>query len=165
MSPSSKTALIVDDEESARDLLCRQLKRLRYDSVAVPNGEKALEQMLLQRFDLVILDMKMPGMSGLDVLRRLRRAYPDTSVVMLSAVVDVELTASALSLGADEYVTKPCSTDYLKERIEAAQAHRKRVSSGESPRKVSLDEITKDLVQQQVALFERLNSPSTDEEH
>ena len=159
MSPSSKTALIVDDEESIRDLLSRQLKHLGYDSVAVSNGPKALEQMARQRFDLVMLDIRMPRMSGLEVLRQLRRSYTGTCVVVLSAVVDVEITASALSLGADDYVTKPGSADYLRMRIEAAQAHRKRVKRGEPPREVSLDEITKDLMQQQVALFERLTGP------
>ena len=164
MSPSSKTALIVDDEESVRDLLSRQLKHLGYDSVSAPNGQEALEQMARQRFDVVMLDVRMPRKSGLEVLRDLRRSDPDTCVVMLSAVVDVEITASALSLGADDYVTKPGNTDYLRTRIKAAQAHRKRVRSGEPTREVSLDEITKDLVQQQVALFERLTGPSTREE-
>ena len=164
MSPSSKTALIVDDEESVRDLLFRQLKHLGYDAVAVPSGQKALEQMASQRFDLVMLDVRMPRMSGLEVLRQLRRSHPDTCIVMLSAVVDVEITASALSLGADDYVTKPGSADYLRVRIEAAQAHSRRVRRGEPPREVSLDEITKDLVHQQVALFERLTGPSTLEE-
>lgn len=95
-------------------------------------------------------------MSGLEVLQQLRQTYTDTCVVMLSAVVDVEITASALNLGADNFVTKPYSMDYLKVRIEAAQAERERVRSGESPREVSLDDITKDLMHQQIELFERL---------
>ena len=159
MSPSSKTALIVDDEESVRHLLSQQLKRLGYDSKEAPNGQKALEQLARQRFDLVMLDMRMPKVSGLEVLRQLRRSDPDTCVVMLSAVVDAEITASALNLGADDYVTKPSSADYLRVRIEAAQAHRERVGRGEPPREVSLDEITKDLMEQQMALFKLLTEP------
>ena len=91
----------------------------------------------------MMLDVRMPGMSGLEVLQQLRQTYTDTCVVMLSAVVDVEITASALNLGADNFVTKPYSMDYLKVRIEAAQAERESVRSGESPREVSLDDITK----------------------
>ena len=156
MGPSSKTALIVDDEESVRDLLSQQLKRLGYDSKAAPNGQEALEQVAHQKFDLVMLDMRMPGMSGLEVLRQLRQSYPGTCVVMLSAVVDAEITASALNLGADDFVTKPSSADYLGVRIEAAQAHRERVGRGEPLREVSLDEITKDLIEQQMTLLKRL---------
>lgn len=159
MSPSSKTALIVDDEKSIRDLLSRQLKHLGYDSLAVPNGQKALEQMARQRFDLVMLDIRMPQMSGLEVIRQLRQSYPDSCVVMLSAVVDVEVTASALSLGADDYITKPSSVDNLRVRIEGAQAHRKRVRRGEPPREVSPDDIMEDLVKHRVTLFEWLTGP------
>ena len=83
---------------------------------------------------------------------------------MLSAVVDAEITSSALSLGADDYLTKPSSIDYLRARIKAAQSSRERVRAGKPRKEVSLEDITKDLLEQQVALFERLTGPSSGEE-
>ena len=163
MSPSSGTALIVDDEESVRDLLSQQLKRLGYDSTAVPNGQEALEQLARQRFDLVLLDVRMPRVTGLEVLWQMRRSDPDTCVVMLSAVVDAEVTASALNMGADDYVTKPSSAGYLRGRIKAAQAHRERIRRGEPQKEVSVAEVTRDLTEQQTALFNLLSGSSTPE--
>ena len=124
-----------------------------------------------QDFDLVILDVRMPGMSGLDLLKKMRPHHPQTCVVMLSALVDADVAAAALNIGADSYVTKPCNLDYLRVRLQAAQERRDlanqtgmdRVPDEDTERKVSLAEVTEDLVRQQVALFERLTSRHADD--
>jgi len=173
MSQVERTALIVDDEESIRYVLSRQLEKLGYKCVAVSSGGEALRTINRQEFALVMLDVRMPGISGLEVLKALRLNYPETCVVMLTAVVDTLVAAKAMKSGADDYITKPCSLEYLSarlrrgyERRELARQREKEslASDGEPQKGVDLLAITNDLVHQQVAAYERATlCPTTNE--
>ena len=162
-----RAALVVDDEESIRYLFSFQLKRLGYECTTATDGLEALSQLSGREFDLVMLDIRMPGMSGLEVLTEIRRKNTPTCVVMMSALVDAEIAAAAMKLGADDYVTKSCSPEYLKLRLEGAHEHRELEigrqagqSSADEPRQAdpSLTRLTEDLIQQQLSLVEGLDS-------
>ena len=123
-----KPALIVDDEQPIRYLLSKQLEQWGYVCAAVSSGQEALEKLASRQFELMLLDVRMPGMSGLEVLRQLRDDHPAMCVVMLSALLDVKIMAEAIALGADDYITKPCDPDDLNIRLRKAHEHRELVN-------------------------------------
>ena len=108
--------LVVDDDSSVRRMLT-----LLFDAACVvllaANGEEALAIVAAQRPRLMLLDMTMPGMSGLEVLKAAHAEVPAMTVIMLTGAVDVELAKKALELGAVEYVTKPFDLTRLKEKV------------------------------------------------
>ncbi|MCX5995662.1 MAG: response regulator, partial [Chloroflexi bacterium] len=120
MAESKGTILIVDDEESIRDLLSTKLKADGYDCEVAADGNEALWKAFMKDFDIVLLDIKMPGLSGMEVLSRIVIDHPDTSVVMVTAVLDTKIAVEAMRLGAYDYVTKPFSLDDLGARIKKA---------------------------------------------
>lgn len=124
---SRATVLIVDDEEMARDLLVRRFSRQGFAAVSAAGGRAALDAVEAGRVDVVLLDMEMPDMSGLDVLRRLRRRHTaaDLPVVMVSGRQDSESIVSALDLGANDYVTKPVDFAVVAARVNALLARRR----------------------------------------
>ena len=101
--------LVVDDDEHNRDLLCRRLARKGYAAVAATCGKHALELIGAQTFDLVLLDIMMPELDGLAVLKMIRATHTATElpVIMVTAKSDSDDIVEALSLGANDYVTKP----------------------------------------------------------
>ena len=123
-----KPALIVDDEQPIQYLLSKQLEQWGYVCAAVSSGQEALEKLASRQFELMLLDVRMPGMSGLEVLRQSRDDHPAMTVVMLSALLDVKVMAEAIALGADDYITKPCDPDDLNIRLRKAHEHRELVN-------------------------------------
>ncbi len=123
-----RSALIVDDEQPIRYLLSKQLEKWGYDCEAVSSGQEALEELANKQFDLMLLDVRMPGISVLDVLAPSRDDHPAMCVVMLSALTDVKVIAEAIALGADDYITKPCDPDDLNIRLRKAHEHRELVN-------------------------------------
>ena len=112
--------LVVDDEETVRDLLQRSLEEAGYDVVAAANGEEALYEMSQREVEVVLLDVKMPGMSGLEVLGKLTTDWPDICVIMATAVADVQTAVETMKLGADDYITKPFNLDDLVLKVQKA---------------------------------------------
>ena len=110
--------MVVDDEQEILRLLKRILESEGYDVALAPNGGSALVLLEEHRPDLVILDIKMPGLNGFEVLRILRERY-DTPVIMLTAVREVTSVRDAIGVGADDYVTKPFNKAVLLARIKA----------------------------------------------
>ena len=162
MTTGDGRALIVDDEESIRYALTRDLEKLGFEPHAVANVEDALQAVERDKsFSLVMLDVRMPGMSGLEALRSLRPMLPEASIIMLSAVVDSEVATQALRLGADQYLTKPWSPEELGQRVQtAAERRREGVTwDAEAPApekgEPGLGAVTSDLINQQVTAFER----------
>ena len=133
MSQTSKTALIVDDEETLRYALSRQLEQFGYECLAVSNGPEALAAAARLDFDLMMLDIRMPGMSGLQVLKDFRANHPQTCVIMLSAIGDSAISTDALKSGADDYIIKPCHPHELRMRLRWAIARRDRAWQVKSP--------------------------------
>jgi two-component system, sensor histidine kinase and response regulator len=113
------TLLIVDDDTFNRDVLCRRLCRAGYTTVPAANGEQALERVLQQPFDLVLLDVKMPDMDGFAVLKSLRSTYTATElpIIMTTVISESADIVTALTLGANDYVTKPIDLPVVLARI------------------------------------------------
>ncbi len=106
--------LIVDDERSMRDVLSIMLKRTGYAVTTAANGEEAIAQLGKDIFDLVITDLKMPKVSGLDVLKAVKEQSPDTVVLMVTAFASTESAVEAMKQGAYDYLTKPFQVDELQ---------------------------------------------------
>jgi DNA-binding NtrC family response regulator len=121
------TILIVDDEGSIRDILCRKLESEGYNCVVAANGREALWKAFMQDFDLVLMDIKMPGLSGMEALPKMVTDHPDTCVVMLTAVADLETAVEAMKVGAYDYLPKPFNIDDLIMKVERALERRRLV--------------------------------------
>jgi two-component system response regulator PilR (NtrC family) len=112
--------LVVDDEQSMRDFLSIMLKKEGYGVVAAENGSDALKAVQTEIFDLVISDVKMPGMDGIDVLKTVKEISPETIVIMITAYATAETAVEAMKLGAYDYITKPFKVDEIKLIIQKA---------------------------------------------
>jgi len=103
--------LVVDDEEGVRNLLQRVLAEAGYNVVTAANGEEALDKVSQLKVGVVLLDIKMPGMSGMEVLQQLTTNRPEICVIMATAVADVQTAVEAMKLEAYDYITKPFNRD------------------------------------------------------
>ncbi len=127
MENDKGTILIVDDEESLRGVVYRKLQSQGYNCVVAVDGKDAIWKAFLQDFDIVLMDIKMPGLSGMEVLPRIMIDHPDTCVVMLTAVSDTQTAVDAMKLGAYDYLTKPFNMDDLVMKVEKALERRRLV--------------------------------------
>jgi two-component system alkaline phosphatase synthesis response regulator PhoP len=114
----AQTILVVDDEARIVKLVRDYLERAGFDVIAAPDGEMALRLARRQQPDLIVLDLMLPGVDGLDVCRRLRRES-GVPIIMLTARVEEADRIVGLELGADDYVTKPFSPGELVARVRA----------------------------------------------
>lgn len=130
--------LLVEDDPTLRHALTFNLSREGYEVAAAADGEAALEAARSDRLDLILLDVMLPGMSGVEVLRVLRREGVATPVIILSAKGDEIDRVVGLKVGADDYVAKPFSRPELLARIEAV-LRRGRRETGEPERREQLD--------------------------
>ncbi|WP_045835958.1 response regulator [Hyphomicrobium sp. 99] len=144
--------LIIDDEPPIRKLLRMGLATQGYQVTDAPNAKAALE-LLETRPDLIILDLGLPDMQGLDLLRALRSRSESVPIVVLSSRADENAKVHALDLGADDYVTKPFGINELLARIRAALRHQLQ-SHGERPI-FRTGDLTVDLVRRIVKVGER----------
>jgi two-component system KDP operon response regulator KdpE len=112
--------LVVDDEMSIRRALHTTLQKLGFKTVEAARGEEALSLVRTNSFDAVLLDINMPGMSGIDTCRNLRRISPRIPILMLTVRDSEDDKVEALDAGADDYVTKPFQLRELTARIRAA---------------------------------------------
>ena len=120
--------LLVEDDRTLRQALTFNLTREGYEVTAAGDGEAALEAARNERLDLILLDVMLPGMSGVEVLRVLRREGVATPVIILSAKGDEIDRVVGLKVGADDYVAKPFSRPELLARIEAVLRRQRRES-------------------------------------
>lgn len=120
MTTSAGSLLVIDDNEMNRDMLSRRLRRHRYTVAVADSGTRALEMISRQEFALVLLDIEMPGMSGIEVLTTLRRQYSplELPIIMVTAKQESQDLVEALSLGASDYVTKPVDLPICLARIQ-----------------------------------------------
>src|SRR5712675_1343784 len=119
MSHKPKTVLIVDDAEGMRDTLTAILKR-EYRILRVANGELALSILNKEDVDLVLLDVRLPGISGFEVLRIVKENYSLVEVIMISAITEIETAVQAMKDGAYHYVTKDFDYDQLRSIVRNA---------------------------------------------
>ena len=116
--PNSSTILLVDDEESIQTLLTYPLERDGYTVVQARDGEEAIRRFDEDSFDLVVLDVMLPRLDGLEVCKRLR-SQSNVPIIMLTARGEELDKVLGLELGADDYITKPFSIREFRSRIRA----------------------------------------------
>src|ERR1700683_4060645 len=114
-----QTVLVIDDDESLRDTIGLMLENEGFRPILVAGGVAGLEQAFSAKPNLILVDLRMPGMSGVDVCKRLRAAGNKTPVIVLSALGDEIDKVLLLEIGADDYVVKPFGTRELLARIRA----------------------------------------------
>src|SRR5438552_3771568 len=119
MSQKPKTVLIVDDDEGMRATLTAILKR-EYRVLRVSSGEAALPILNREDVDLLLLDVRLPGISGFEVLRIVKENYSLVEVLMISAVTEIETAVQAMKHGAYHYVTKDFDYDQLRSLVRNA---------------------------------------------
>lgn len=135
---TKKTILAVDDEEDLLELLRYNLAKESYDVLTAATGEEALRALAAGGVDLVLLDLMLPGMDGLDVCRAIRadRRTAGVPIIMVTAKGEEEDVVEGLALGADDYVTKPFSPKVLVARVQAVLRRR---AGGEPPAPARLE--------------------------
>jgi two-component system phosphate regulon response regulator PhoB len=116
--------LIVDDDEMIRSLLSSTLPDEGYDLIEAEDGDQALQISATQQPALVLLDWRMPGSSGAEVLSALKQTHPDVPVIVLTAEPEAKVRNQAVSLGADVFMTKPFSPLQLLRSVESLLAER-----------------------------------------
>jgi DNA-binding response OmpR family regulator len=114
------SVLIVDDEDGFRSVLVRRLLSRGIQAFGVGRGEEALELLQTRNIDVVLLDIKMPGMSGVDVLRHMREQGCKAEVIVLSGHVFLDAAVEIMDFGVNDYLLKPCDTEELMDRITLA---------------------------------------------
>jgi len=112
--------LLVDDEQEFVETLADRLKMRDLDASIACNGEEALSAVEREEPDVIVLDLKMPGIHGIEVLRRVKEAYPNVEVIILTGHGSKKDEEAALRLGAFDYVKKPADLDTLVSRIKNA---------------------------------------------
>jgi DNA-binding NtrC family response regulator len=123
--------LLVDDDAAFRTVMARELARLGFEVATAESGREALERLGQAEVDVVLLDLRLPDQSGLEVLQALRRASPSIDVIMLTGHGSIDTAIESIRMGAFDYLAKPCPLDELQVRIERAlerQSLRRRAS-------------------------------------
>jgi len=113
--------LLVDDEEQFVQALSERLTLRGYDVTTSLSGEDALEKLKQYNYEVVILDIAMPGLNGIATLREIKKFKPLTEVIMLTGHATVETAIEGMKIGAADYLVKPCDTEELMAKINNAQ--------------------------------------------
>lgn len=134
--------LVVDDEGAFRSTLLRRLGRRGVNAVGAESGLEALDILSRWDIDVVVLDMKMPGMNGMEVLERVKRGHPGVEVVLLTGHMDREAARAAMEGGAFDYMLKPIAIEELLWAVETAggRTNRQGMSGDDSGRNLFFGE-------------------------
>jgi len=117
--------LIVDDEEEARAMLQLVLSRDEYDVTAAISTEDALRKLSVLSFDVVLTDIRLPGIDGVHLLREIQRRWPDTITIVLTAYPSLDSAVAALRAGAHDYLSKPCPPPEIRRSVQEGLAKRR----------------------------------------
>lgn len=120
--------LIVDDEERFLDTTGKLLIKKGINTLTAKNGQSALDILEKNPVDVVVLDVKMPGLSGIDVLKRIKKLYPAIEVIMLTGNATVETAVDGIKYGALDYLMKPCDIQLLVKKVNEAFEKKKAAS-------------------------------------
>jgi len=122
--------LFVDDDETFSKVMKKELSRMGYSVVCVGSGEAAMEALKKRNFDVIILDIKMPGIGGLKTLKSIKKMDPEVEVIMLTGRATIESAVESMKMGAYDYITKPCRLNELG--ILLKKAYERRLLSKEN---------------------------------
>ncbi len=117
------TVLVVDDKEMMRDSVGATLERAGFEVVTAPDGQGAIDMIAKRRPDAVVTDLRMPGLTGLELIERIRAIDEDLPIVLMTAFGTIETAVKAIRLGAFDYLTKPFEGDELVVAIKRAVQH------------------------------------------
>jgi DNA-binding NtrC family response regulator len=117
--------LLVDDEVVFANNMSKLLSRRGYQMKAVNSGDQALQALMESAFDVMVLDLKMPGLDGIATIREMKKLGLLTEVLILTGHGSIDLALEALQMGAYDFVTKPCGIEEIVSKIEAAFERRK----------------------------------------
>ena len=160
MSDEQALILVVDDNEMNRDMLSRRLRRQNYEVDMAEDGEQALQKIREKSYDLMLLDIMMPTISGYEVLERVK-SDPETEtlpIIMISAVDDLDSVVRCIELGAEDYLFKPFNPVLLKARV-GASLSRKRGGVNPALLQPHLDALQETLSQLSQSLPDGENNP------
>jgi two-component system response regulator CpxR len=132
--------LLVDDEEQFVETLAQRLEARDFAVATAFNGDQALDYIKSKDVDVVVLDVLMPGLSGIDTLREMKRIRPLTEVIMLTGHATVETAIDGMKLGAFDYLMKPTEIEELVDKINKAQ--RRKAEQEERIQKATIERIT-----------------------
>lgn len=118
----NQTILVVEDDVQIRKFICYCLENNNYQYITASNGQDALRKIFYENIDLILLDLGLPDMDGVDIIQRLRE-FSEIPIIVVSARDKDKDKADALELGADDYLTKPFSATELVARIKVAFRH------------------------------------------
>jgi len=116
--------LLVDDEEEFLETLVKRMKKRNVNATGVKSGEEALELLDQHPVDVVVLDVRMPGMDGIEALKEIKRRHPLIEVIMLTGHASVEVAVQGMELGAFDYLMKPIDIDELLYKVEDAHKNK-----------------------------------------
>lgn len=150
-SARTHTALVIDDEERIRSVVIRALHLEGIDADGGADAATALAMLNARRYDLVILDLLMPGRDGFETMREIMQVNPDQAVLVLSCLSDVPTKIRSLNLGADDYLAKPFHVEELRARVRA----RLRSLHRHPQATISHGRLTLDLVSHRVSIGAR----------
>ena len=125
MAGERTVILIVDDEASIRRLVFKKLSGEGYECQEAGNAEQALDKLTSEPVSLVLLDIKMPGKSGIELLPEIKTRFPDTAVVMATATTDINTAIECMKLGAYDYITKPFDPEDILFSVQRALEKRR----------------------------------------
>src|SRR4029079_18689546 len=129
--------LVVDDQELMRDSLAANLVREGHEGVATHDGTIAVSKLEgSTRFDLLITDLKMPKMTGIELLGEAKRLRPEMPVVLMTAFATVQTAVEAMKLGAYDYIQKPCDGDEIKHLVDRTLEHSRLIKENQALRTV-----------------------------
>jgi DNA-binding response OmpR family regulator len=154
MTEGSARILLVDDEQAVQTLLTYPLRRDGYDVVPARDGREALDLFSAERFDLVVLDIMLPKLDGIEVCRRLR-SRSQVPIIMLTAKDDEIDKVIGLEMGADDYITKPFSVREFRSRIKAALRRSEMARGVAAEEPIVSGELRLDFERRAVAMRER----------
>lgn len=112
--------MLVDDEKDFRETLCKRLRKRKLDVISAGGGREALAKLEEKPVDVVVLDVRMPDMDGIETLKEIKKAMPSIEVIMLTAHADVQVAVEGMELGAFDYLMKPMDIDDLLYKLQDA---------------------------------------------
>jgi DNA-binding NtrC family response regulator len=122
--PKGLSVLFADDEESLQDLMSMELPRMGHEVTVCPDGPSAVREASTHQFDCLIVDLDMPGMNGIEVIRQVKAKSPQTEAVVLTGKKSLDTAVAAMRYGACDYLTKPCSWSELRHLLQTISGRR-----------------------------------------